>query len=53
MPTYWITAHIEEHYIVEASDAEEAKSMIYDGDVTSRGEEIVDMTIFYEKDGNG
>ena len=52
MPTYWITAHIEEQYIVDASNEEEAKTMVYDGDVTSRGDEIVEITIYYVGDNN-
>jgi hypothetical protein len=52
MPTYWITAHVDEQYLVEAANEEEARTMVYDGDVSSRGDEIVGMTITYEGDNN-
>lgn len=45
MPTYWITAHVEEQYIVTAPDRETALDKVYAGDVSSRGDEIVEMTV--------
>lgn len=52
MPTYWITAHVQEVYIVEASNEEAAKEMVRIGAVTSRGDEIAEITIDYVGDNN-
>ena len=45
MPTYWITAHVEEQYIVNAPDRETALDKVYSGEAYSRGDEIAEMTI--------
>ena len=52
MPTYWITAHVDEIYIVEASSEEAAKEMVRTGAAISRGDEIVGMTVTYQGDTN-
>jgi hypothetical protein len=52
MTVYWITAHVEEKYIVEASNQKEAEEMVRTGMVYSRGEEIVEMTIDFIGDSN-
>jgi hypothetical protein len=52
MTVYWITAHVEEKYIVEASNQKEAEEMVRTGMVYSRGEEIVEMTIDFIGDNN-
>jgi hypothetical protein len=52
MTTYWIVAHVDKNYIIDASSEEEAKEMIYNGSAMSRGEEIVGITITYKGDTN-
>lgn len=52
MPEYWITAHVEESYIVNASSPAEAIEMVYNGDVTSRGDGIVEVSIDHISDSN-